>query len=51
MQESLFIHKIVGAKAFNFLKKRCFPVNFDKCLKTPIFRTLPKLNFKQTQSL
>ena len=43
MLEFLFI-KFVGLQAYNFIKKRlqhrCFPVKFDKFLRTPILKNI-----------
>ena len=40
---SLFLNKVAGLKAYNFIKKRlqhtCFPVSIAKFLKTFFYRT------------
>ena len=39
-----FFNKVAGLRAFNFIKKKfqcnCFPVEFAKLLRTPIFKNI-----------
>ena len=42
MCQSLFFYKVAGLGPATLFKKRtwhrCFPVNFEKCLKTPFLQ-------------
>ena len=38
VSESLFLYKFAGPRETGRLWHRCFPVNFAKFLRTPIFK-------------